>query len=64
MGEVRAGLWARSATVNHSLEIGSMLPQIKFAVENDMAVLIFNPNYEKDQSGNPVDSLVSSKERH
>ena len=64
MGEVRAGLWDKSATVSHSLEIGSMLPQIKFAVENDMAILIFNPNYEKDQNDKPIDSLVNSKERH
>ena len=64
MGEVRAGLWARKASINHSLEIGSMLPQIKFAVENDMAILILNPNFERNQNGNPVDSLVSTKESH
>lgn len=27
-GSVRAGVWARSATLNENLEIGSMLPLI------------------------------------
>ena len=63
-GDVRAGLWARSVCINDSLDKGSMLPQIKFAVENDMACLIMNPNYHEDKKGNPVDPRVSTMEKH
>ena len=43
-GAVRAGMWARSACVDDSLEIGSMLPQIEWAVSNSIPVLVMNPN--------------------
>ena len=44
-GAVRAGVWARSVVVNDSLEIGSMLPQIEWANENKLPVIVMNPNY-------------------
>lgn len=42
-GAVRAGVWARSAAVNDNLEMGSMLPQVKWARDQGMPVLIMNP---------------------
>jgi hypothetical protein len=34
--------------VNDSLEIGSMLPQIEWANENKLPVIVMNPNYNRD----------------
>jgi hypothetical protein len=47
-GEVRAGVWARSVCINDSLETGSMLWMIHFCENNGIAVLIMNPNYNRD----------------
>lgn len=48
-GAVRAGLWSRSVSVNDSLELGSMFPQIEWAVfEKQHPVLVMNPNYNND----------------
>ena len=63
-GDVRAGLWARSVCLNESLEMGSMLPQIKYAVENGMECLIMNPNYFEDSNGNAVDPRINTMEKH
>ena len=49
-GAVRAGLWARSATINDNFEIGTMLPQIKWAIDHKFAVLVMNPNHGADGS--------------
>ena len=55
-GAVRAGVWARSVCVNDSLDLGSMLPQIEWAVfEKQYPVLVMNPNYNKDlATGKPI----------
>lgn len=63
-GEVRAGVWARSACINDSLDMGSMLPQLKFAVANGMSCLVMNPNYHKDDIGNPVDPRINDMDKH
>lgn len=47
-GQVRAGMWTRSVCINDCLEIGSMLPQIEWAVSNKIPVLVMNPNYNRD----------------
>lgn len=47
-GAVRAGVWARSVCVNESLEKGSVLPFLKKSIENDVDVLVMNPNYNSD----------------
>jgi hypothetical protein len=47
-GEVRAGIWARSVCINHGLEKGSMLPFLDLCQEKDIAVLVMNPNYNRD----------------
>ena len=44
MGAVRAGLWARSVCINEDFELGSMLPQVNWAVEKGYPVLVMNPN--------------------
>jgi hypothetical protein len=43
-GAVRPGIWARSVCINDSLNMGSMLPFLQFAQDENMEVLIFNPN--------------------
>ena len=45
-GAVRAGLWARSASINDSFGIGTMLPQIKWAIHHKYAILVMNPNHD------------------
>lgn len=62
-GEVRAGIWARSVWTSDSLDMGSMLPQIKFAVENKMSCLILNPNYLKDEDRD-VDPRIDTMKKH
>lgn len=63
-GEVRAGVWSRKAMINESLNCGSMLPQIKFAVANGMACLVMNPNYTRDEDGRDVDPKVNGMLKH
>ena len=44
-GAVRAGQWARSVCINANYELGSMLPQVDWAVNlKDYSVLVMNPN--------------------
>lgn len=63
-GEVRAGVWSRKALINDSLDMGSMLPQLKYAQENGMSCLVMNPNYHKDDSGKAVDPRINTMEKH
>ena len=44
MGAVRAGIWARSVCINENFKLGSMLPQVNWAVEKGCPVLVMNPN--------------------
>ena len=44
MGAVRAGIWSRSVCINEDFELGSMLPQVNWAVEKGYPVLVMNPN--------------------
>lgn len=46
-GAVRAGVWARSVCINHSLEKGTMFPLIKAAQRNKKSVIVFNPNLNR-----------------
>jgi len=43
-GAVRPGQWARALCLNESLEIGSILPYLKKAVDRGYGVIVFNPN--------------------
>ena len=48
-GAVRAGMWARSVCVNSNFMLGSMLPQLDWAVNhNKYAALVMNPNFSKE----------------
>lgn len=48
-GAVRAGIWARSAAINDNFALGTMLPQVAWAVqEKNYAVLVMNPNHGVD----------------
>ena len=61
-GAVRPGIWARSVCINESLEMGSMLPFLKFAQEQNMEVIIFNPNKRTDHK--KLIPRISSLEHH
>lgn len=61
-GAVRPGIWARSVCINESLEMGSMLPFLKFAQEQNMEVIIFNPNKRTDHK--KLIPRISSLESH
>ena len=63
-GAVRAGVWARSVCITDSLDHGSMLPQIKFAVENKMACLVLNPNFDKSDYKKDVDPRIDGMVKH
>jgi hypothetical protein len=64
-GVVRPGQWARSCCINESLDIGSMFPYMTKAKENNLSVIILNPNQTsyvdevpKDNKGaTPVDEI-------
>eukprot|EP00347_Sterkiella_histriomuscorum_P010396 403376461 len=47
-GEVRAGMWSRRVCINDNLNLGSMLPQIEWALSQGFKVIVFNPNMRKD----------------
>ena len=51
-GDVRAGVWSRSVCINESLMLGSMLPYVQQAQQEGYAIIILNPNYNRD-SRNP-----------
>ncbi|CAF0742526.1 unnamed protein product [Didymodactylos carnosus] len=60
-GVVRPNQWARSCCINESLNIGTMFPYMKHAKENNLSVLILNPNQttyyvnDDDENNNPND---------
>ena len=47
-GPVRLGQWARSLCINDNLFIGSMIPYVQKAVENNTSVIILNINMRTD----------------
>ncbi|CAH1796658.1 unnamed protein product, partial [Owenia fusiformis] len=65
-GVVRAGQWARSLIINHSLEKGTQLPYIKAAKEKGYGVLVLNTNQNSViRDGERVDIRGSAgPERH
>jgi hypothetical protein len=45
-GAVRAGTWANSVAINESLSLGTMLPQVDWAVNiAQIPVIVMNPNF-------------------
>ena len=42
-GAVRAGVWSRAVAIYCDFYLGTMLPQVKWAVEQDMPVVVMNP---------------------
>ncbi len=44
MGAVRAGVWGRSVCINDNFELGSMMPQVDWALRKKIPVIIMNPN--------------------
>ena len=63
-GSVRAGWWARSVWIKDNLDLGSMIPDIEFAIKNGFSVLVMNPNYDEDEYKNKMDDLVEPMIKH
>mgnify|MGYP006126122007 CR=1 FL=1 len=53
---MRAGLWANSVAVNDCFQLGTMLPQVDWAVNKaKIAVIVMNPNFNNDPiTGAPI----------
>ena len=52
---MRPGSWSRAVCVQDNFENGSMLPQIKWARDNNLEMIILNPNGQtSDETGMPV----------
>ena len=47
-GAVRLGQWARSVCINENIDLGSMIPYVEKAINNQFSVIIFNPNERRD----------------
>jgi len=63
-GSVRAGIWARSVCINEDLELGSVIPFLKYAKLKGMAAIIFNPNERKDPRTGVEIPEFTSMEKH
>ncbi|XP_072015506.1 cotranscriptional regulator ARB2A homolog isoform X2 [Amphiura filiformis] len=48
-GVVRAGQWARRPIINNSLAMGTMMPYIKEAMNDNYEVMLLNTNYNTDK---------------
>jgi len=48
-GVVRAGQWARKLIINEDLNKGTMLPYIKFIMEQGWGVAVLNTNHNEDE---------------
>ena len=49
-GQVRAGIWTRQVCLEGGFTLGSMMPQVDWAVQSGYPVLVMNPNYNIDPS--------------
>lgn len=49
-GDVRAGIWSRSVCINESISLGSMLPFVHMAQQENYSIIILNPNFNRDQT--------------
>jgi hypothetical protein len=63
-GGVRAGIWSRSACINESVQVGSMLPLIDRCVSKGIAVLVMNPNQWTDEATGKKIPLSSTMREH
>ncbi|CAB3406439.1 unnamed protein product [Caenorhabditis bovis] len=53
-GKARAGQWSVNVIINDSLGMGSQLNYIRKALQLDWGVVVFNPNHNYDEQGNPL----------
>lgn len=48
-GAVRAGIWSRQVALKNDFDLGTMLPQVDWAInQKNFPVLIMNPNFNTD----------------
>lgn len=53
-------MWARSVCVNHGLELGSVLPLLRYAQEKGYSAIVLNPNMSHDPlTKSPIDCSAS-----
>ena len=64
-GPVRLGQWARSICINDNIFLGSMIPYVQKAVENNISVIIFNINMRTDfEDEKKIIEEFSTHEKH
>ena len=67
-GQARAGVWSKQVAISENFELGTMLPQLDWAVKlNDYAVLVMNPNQNKsEETGKrvPLNETMSNHATH
>lgn len=49
-GAVRAGIWSRGVCIGSGLKLGSMMPQVDWALANNYSVIVMNPNQSSYQN--------------
>ena len=42
-------MWSRRVCLDEGLMMGSMIPQINWAVNKNFKVIVFNPNLRRDE---------------
>jgi surfactin synthase thioesterase subunit len=57
-------MWARSVCIKASLDLGTVIPFVKDAFNNNMSVIVFNPNERQDQVTEANIQEFSSMENH
>ena len=63
-GVVRLGQWARSVCINENLRLGTMIPYVEKAIENNYSVIIMNPNERKDFKTEEEIKEFNTMEKH
>ena len=63
-GVVRAGQWARKLIINEDLIKGTMLPYIKFIMEQGWGVVVLNTNHNEDSETEETIPDNSTPEEH
>ena len=63
-GVVRLGQWARSVCINENLRLGTMIPYVEKAIQNNYSVIIMNPNERKDFKTEEEIKEFNTMEKH
>jgi len=60
-GDARAGEWSATLCIKEGLNVGSMIPSITRALDNEYGVIVTNPNVQGTEERNPGRDYTSIK---